>query len=89
MINLLPLDNFCPVTSHPTSSKRKRRIVVYGLVTRYGPRSELPAQVVKLAETKSGKFVTGRKSKLYEVFTTSSVTYQSISRAFISFHLFI
>ena len=24
----------------PTSSKRKRRIIVYGLVTRYGPQSE-------------------------------------------------
>ncbi|KOX80860.1 hypothetical protein WN51_05280 [Melipona quadrifasciata] len=23
----------------PTSSKRKRRIIVYGLVTRYGPQS--------------------------------------------------
>ena len=39
MINLLLLNNFYPVTSLPTSSKRMRRIVVYGLVTRYGPQS--------------------------------------------------
>ena len=48
MMNLLPLDNFCPVILVPTRPERKRkRIIVYGSVTRYGPRNQLPAQEVK------------------------------------------
>ena len=38
MTNLLLLNNFYPVIV-PTCSKRKRRIIVHGLVTRYGPQS--------------------------------------------------
>ena len=37
IINLLLLNNFYPVIS--TSSKRKQRIIIHGLVTRYGPQS--------------------------------------------------
>ena len=41
IINLLFLNNFYPVMSYRTSSKRKRkrRIIVYSLVTRYGPQT--------------------------------------------------
>ena len=39
-------NNFYPVVSHRKRSKRKRRIIVYGLVTRYGPQS--PAQVANV-----------------------------------------
>ena len=35
----------------PTSAKRERRIIVYGLVTRYGP------QVVNLLSARRGLFV--------------------------------
>ena len=33
------LNSFYPVNIIPTSSRKKRRITVYGLVTRYGPQS--------------------------------------------------
>ena len=39
MINLLLFNNICPVISYRRVSKRKRRITVYGSVTRYGPQS--------------------------------------------------
>ncbi|KOX71901.1 hypothetical protein WN51_03046 [Melipona quadrifasciata] len=39
MTNLLLLNNFYPVISYRPVRKEKRRIVVYGLVTRYGPQS--------------------------------------------------
>ena len=42
MINSLLLNNFDPVIS--TTWKRKQRIVVYGLVTRYGPQSVASAR---------------------------------------------
>ena len=35
---------FCISDIVPTSSNRKRRIIVQGSVTRYGPRNQLPAQ---------------------------------------------
>ena len=37
IINLLLIDHFYPAIPHPTSSKRK--IIVYGSVTRCGPQS--------------------------------------------------
>ena len=45
MISLLLLNNFYPVVSF--KGERKRRIVVYGSVARYGPRNQSPAQWVK------------------------------------------
>ena len=41
MINLFFFNNFYPVI--PINSKGKRRIIVYGLVTRYGPQSVVSA----------------------------------------------
>ena len=41
--------------------RRKRRIVVYGSVTRYGPRNQLPAQGVNI-ETKEIVIVSTGKS---------------------------
>ena len=46
IINLLLLNNFYPVIM--TGSKRKRRIIVYGLVSRYGPQSVASASGVSL-----------------------------------------
>ena len=39
IVNSLLLNSFYPVNIIPTSSKRKRRTIVHGLVTRYGPQS--------------------------------------------------
>ncbi|KAF3423979.1 hypothetical protein E2986_12756, partial [Frieseomelitta varia] len=39
IINLLLLNNFYPVISYRWVEKRKRRFIVYGSVTRYGPQS--------------------------------------------------
>ena len=39
MINLLLLNNFCPVVSHGRVQKESDGFIVYGLVTRYGPQS--------------------------------------------------
>ena len=43
MINLLLLNIY---HTDEFKGKRKRRIIVYGSVTRYGPRNQLPAQGV-------------------------------------------
>ena len=37
------------------NSKRKRRIIVQGSVTRYGPRNQSPAQVVQTKERNNNK----------------------------------
>ena len=47
MIGLLLFNNFYPVMSYEFKRKRKRRIIVYGSVARYGPRTKLLAQGVK------------------------------------------
>ena len=39
MIDLLLLDNFCPVISHRRVQKESDEFIVYGSVTRYGPQS--------------------------------------------------
>ena len=41
MISSLLLNHFYPVISHRHEFKRKRRIIVYGSVARYGPRNQL------------------------------------------------
>ena len=46
MINLLLLNNF-----YPASSKRKRRIIVHDLVTRYGPRTSCQRKGLKIHDT--------------------------------------
>ena len=43
MTSLLPLNNFCPMMSHRRIIARL--IIVYGSVTRYGPR-KLPAREI-------------------------------------------
>ena len=48
MTSLLLLNHFCPVIYHTDVFKRerKRQIIAYGSVARYGPRNQLPAQEV-------------------------------------------
>ena len=48
MISLLLLNRFYLQWYHMDefNRNRKRRIIVYGSVTRYGTRNQLPAQVV-------------------------------------------
>ena len=68
MISLLLFDNFYAVTSyrHEFKRKRKRRIIVYGSVTRHGPQSVASA-VVKLfscgsnVNTRSGGLLHDKK----------------------------
>ena len=46
MINLLLLNNFYPYLSYHTSSKESDKLLYTRLVTRYGPRNQLPTQGV-------------------------------------------
>ena len=57
MMSLLLLNSFYPVISYRRvrKRKRKRRIVVRGSVTRYGPRTSLPAQRINIASRSLGQ----------------------------------
>ena len=52
MINLLLFNNFYPMiatyVAMSSNEEKKRQIIVYGSVTRYGPRNQLPAQEVNI-----------------------------------------
>ena len=59
IINLLLFNHFHSAMSYPTSLKRRRRIVVYGSVARYGPQSVASATWLNgpVADEVKGKFV--------------------------------
>ena len=52
----------------PASWKRKRRIIVYGLVTRYGPRTNCQRKRLKKKNKKTINWPKTPKSKLCNIF---------------------